>query len=180
VDIGYGEENQRAAQELGCGKWVKRAGVSSDLVGEYTQADVVQLGGAVGAAHATFAPWACTTPKERHDILLRAPTEILTGRDELARLLAREGGKTLLESAYATARLLSAASLKHYPGRGRIEVRRRRFSRLEFQAVGRCESRGRVSPLAFGTTGRFTSTPAGWNAQIPVIQRRLGERARST
>ena len=78
------------------------AGVSSDLVGEYTQADVVQLGGAVGAAHATFAPWACTTPQERHDILLRASTEILTGREELARLLAREGGKTLPEAAYAT------------------------------------------------------------------------------
>ena len=79
MDIGYGEEKQRAAQELGCGKWVEGAGVSSDLVGEYTQADVVQLSGAVGAAHATFAPWACTTPKERHDILLRASTEILTG-----------------------------------------------------------------------------------------------------
>jgi class 3 adenylate cyclase len=28
---------------------------------------------------------------------------------------------------------------------------------LEFRAVGRCESRRRISPLAFGTTGRFTS-----------------------
>jgi hypothetical protein len=52
VDIGYGEENQRAAQELHRGEWVEGGGVSrninasdtSDIVGEYAEADVVQVG----------------------------------------------------------------------------------------------------------------------------------------
>ena len=43
-------------------------GVSSGFVGEYTQADGVQVGAAVGAAHATFAARARTTPQERHDL----------------------------------------------------------------------------------------------------------------
>jgi alpha-ketoglutaric semialdehyde dehydrogenase len=68
------------------GEWVEGAGVSrninpsdpSDVVGEYAQADVIQVGAAVGAAHATFAARARTTPQERHDILLRASTKILT------------------------------------------------------------------------------------------------------
>jgi alpha-ketoglutaric semialdehyde dehydrogenase len=77
---------------------------TSDFVCEYAQADVIQVGAAVGAAHATFAARARTTPQERHDILPRASTEILTRREELARLLAREEGKTLLEAAYAMAR----------------------------------------------------------------------------
>jgi hypothetical protein len=153
---------------------VEGAGVSSDLVGEYTQADVVQLGGAVGAAHATFAPWACTTPQERHDILLRASTEILTRREELARLLAREEGRTLLEAAYATARLLSAASLKHYPGAVGSKCAEGDFRGWNFKRSADVNQRGRISPLAFGTTGRFTSIPAGSFAQIAVIPRWRG------
>jgi alpha-ketoglutaric semialdehyde dehydrogenase len=94
------------------GEWVEGAGVSrninpsdtSDVVGEYAQADVVQVGAAVEAAHVAFAAWARTTPQERHDILLRASTEILTRREELARLLAREEGKTLLEATYEVGR----------------------------------------------------------------------------
>jgi hypothetical protein len=111
--IGYGVSTLGMVRRISV---LHSVGVSSDFVGEYTQADGVQVGAAVGAAHATFAPWACTTPHERHDILLRASTEILTRREELARLLAREENKTLLEAAYATARLLSAASLKPHPG----------------------------------------------------------------
>jgi len=90
------------------GEWVEGAGVSrninpsdtSDLVGEYAQADIAQVDAAVEAAHATFPAWARTTPQERHDILLRASTEILARRDELARLLAREEGKTLSEATF--------------------------------------------------------------------------------
>src|SRR5208282_6039444 len=94
------------------GEWVEGAGVSrninpsdtSDLVGEYAQADIAQVDAAVEAAHATFPAWARTTPQERHDILLRTSTEILARRDELARLLAREEGKTLLEATYEVGR----------------------------------------------------------------------------
>jgi len=94
------------------GEWLEGAGVSpninpsdtSDVVGEYAQADVVQVDAAVDAAHAAFAGWSRTSPQERHDILLRASTEILTRREELARLLAREEGKTLLEATYEVGR----------------------------------------------------------------------------
>ena len=94
------------------GEWVEGASVScninpsdtADVVGEYAQADAAQVGAAVEAAHSAFAAWARTTPQERHDILLRASTEILTRREELARLLAREEGKTLLEATYEVGR----------------------------------------------------------------------------
>jgi hypothetical protein len=57
------------------GVWVEGAGVSrniapwdtSDVVDEYAQADVVQVA-------PRSKPHACTTPQERHDILLRAST----------------------------------------------------------------------------------------------------------
>src|SRR5208337_2665138 len=88
------------------GEWVDGAAVSrninpsdtSDVVGEYARADAVQTDAAVKAAHAAFPAWARTTAHERHDILLLASTEILARRQELARLLAREEGKTLLEA----------------------------------------------------------------------------------
>ena len=94
------------------GEWVEGVGVSrnispsdtNDVIGEYARADVVQAGAAVEAAHAASAAWARTTPQERHDILGRASTEILARREELARLLAREEGKTLLEATYEVGR----------------------------------------------------------------------------
>jgi len=95
-----------------CGEWAGGAAVSSninpsdtnDIVGEYAHADSVQTATAVEAAHAAFPIWASTTPQERHDILLRASTEIVARREELARLLAREEGKTLLEATYEVGR----------------------------------------------------------------------------
>ena len=94
------------------GEWAGGAAVSSninpsdtnDIVGEYAHADSVQTATAVEAAHAAFPIWASTTPQERHDILLRASTEIVARREELARLLAREEGKTLLEATYEVGR----------------------------------------------------------------------------
>ena len=87
------------------GEWVDGAAVTrdinpsdtNDVVGEYAQADAAQTAAAIEAAHAAFPAWARTTPQERHDILLRASTEILARRDELGRLLSREEGKTLPE-----------------------------------------------------------------------------------
>ena len=77
---------------------------TNDIVGEYAQGDADQTAAAIEAAHAAFPAWARTTPQERHDILLRASTEILARRDELGRLLAREEGKTLPEALGEVAR----------------------------------------------------------------------------
>jgi aldehyde dehydrogenase (NAD+) len=94
------------------GEWVEGVSVTrninpsdaNDVVGEYAQADAAQTNAAIEAAHGVFPTWARTTPQERHDILLRASTEILARRDELARLLAREEGKTLSEATYEVGR----------------------------------------------------------------------------
>jgi alpha-ketoglutaric semialdehyde dehydrogenase len=94
-----------AHQNFIAGEWVDGSTVTrdinpsntNDLVGEYAQADAAQTNVAIEAAHAAFPAWSRTTPQERHDILLRASTEILARRDELGRLLSREEGKTLAE-----------------------------------------------------------------------------------
>src|ERR1700758_3644083 len=94
-----------AHQNFIAGEWVDGPSVTrdinpsntNDLVGEYVQADAAQTNAAIEAAHAAFPAWSRTTPQERHDILLRASTEILARREELGRLLSREEGKTLPE-----------------------------------------------------------------------------------
>ncbi len=88
------------------GEWVEGEGVSrnvnpsntNDVVGLYAHASAAQVETAVGAAKAAFPAWSRTSPQERHDILLRASTEILARREELGRLLAREEGKSLPEA----------------------------------------------------------------------------------
>ena len=94
------------------GEWVEGAGVTrnlnpsdtNDVVGEYAQADAAQTDAAIVAAHAAFPAWGRTTPQERHDILQRVSTEISARKEELARLLAREEGKSLLEATYEVGR----------------------------------------------------------------------------
>ncbi len=94
-----------AHQNFIAGEWVDGPTVTrdinpsntNDVVGEYAQADAAQTNAAIEAAHAAFPAWSRTTPQERHDILLRASTEILARREELGRLLSREEGKTLAE-----------------------------------------------------------------------------------
>src|SRR5277367_4029170 len=94
-----------AHQNFIAGEWVDGSSVTrdinpsntNDLVGEYAQANAAQTNAAIEAAHAAFPAWSRTTPQERHDILLRASTEILARREELGRLLSREEGKTLAE-----------------------------------------------------------------------------------
>ena len=88
------------------GEWVEGASISrnlnpsntDDLVGEYAQADAAQTVTAIEAARAAFPAWSRSNPQERHDILARASQEILSRREELGRLLAREEGKTLPEA----------------------------------------------------------------------------------
>ncbi|MBV9908808.1 MAG: aldehyde dehydrogenase family protein, partial [Hyphomicrobiales bacterium] len=94
-----------AHQNFIAGEWVDGPSVTrdfnpsntNDLVGEYAQADAAQTNAAIDAAHGAFPAWSRTNPQERHDILLRASTEILARREELGRLLSREEGKTLAE-----------------------------------------------------------------------------------
>jgi acyl-CoA reductase-like NAD-dependent aldehyde dehydrogenase len=88
------------------GEWVAGASASrnvnpsdtSDVVGEYAQADAAQTRQAIAAARQAFAGWSLSTPQQRFDILDAAGTEILARRAELGDLLAREEGKTLPEA----------------------------------------------------------------------------------
>ncbi|ASW00283.1 aldehyde dehydrogenase family protein [Paraburkholderia aromaticivorans] len=73
----------------------------SDLdepVGEYVRADVRQTDTAVEAAHAAFREWSLGSARRRADALDAIGSEVLARRAELARLLAREVGKTLPEA----------------------------------------------------------------------------------
>jgi alpha-ketoglutaric semialdehyde dehydrogenase len=88
------------------GEWVEGDAVSrnvnpsntNDVVGLYAHASAAQVETAIAAAKAAFPAWSRTSPQERHDILLRASTEILARREELGKLLAREEGKSLPEA----------------------------------------------------------------------------------
>jgi alpha-ketoglutaric semialdehyde dehydrogenase len=88
------------------GEWVEGDAVSrnvnpsntNDVVGLYAHASATQVETAIAAAKAAFPAWSRTSPQERHDILLRASTEILARREELGNLLAREEGKSLPEA----------------------------------------------------------------------------------
>jgi alpha-ketoglutaric semialdehyde dehydrogenase len=53
---------------------------------------------------AAFPKWSRSTPQERFDALNRISAEIITRKDELGRLLAREEGKTLPEGIGEVAR----------------------------------------------------------------------------
>jgi acyl-CoA reductase-like NAD-dependent aldehyde dehydrogenase len=87
------------------GEWVPGASVSrnvnpsdtSDLIGEYAQADAFQTGQAIEAARAAFPAWAGLNTQTRADILEKAGLELIARKDELGRLLSREEGKTLPE-----------------------------------------------------------------------------------
>ena len=87
------------------GEWVNGTRVTpdinpsdvTDVIDEYTQADVADVGRAVSAARAAFPAWALTTPQQRFDVLDAIGTEILARKGELGDLLAREEGKTLPE-----------------------------------------------------------------------------------
>ncbi|MDF0498648.1 aldehyde dehydrogenase family protein [Bradyrhizobium yuanmingense] len=94
------------------GEWVDGTGVTkninpsntNDVVGEYARADKAQTEKAIAAAKAAFAAWARATPQERCDVLNKISIEILSRKEELGRLLAREEGKTLPEGIGEVAR----------------------------------------------------------------------------
>jgi acyl-CoA reductase-like NAD-dependent aldehyde dehydrogenase len=77
---------------------------TSDVVGEYAQADAAQARDAIAAAKQAFAGWSTGSIQERANILDRAGAEILARKDELGTLLSREEGKTLPEGIGEAAR----------------------------------------------------------------------------
>src|SRR6266576_3228774 len=94
------------------GEWVDGAGLTrninpsntKDVVGEYAKADKAQTEKAIAAAKAAFPAWSRSTPQERYDAFNKISAEILSRKEELGRLLAREEGKTLPEGIGEVAR----------------------------------------------------------------------------
>ena len=94
------------------GEWLAGATVTvnrspsdtSDVVGEYAQADAEQTRAAIAAAKKAFPAWATGSIQERANILDKAGAEILARKDELGTLLSREEGKTLPEGIGEAAR----------------------------------------------------------------------------
>jgi aldehyde dehydrogenase (NAD+) len=70
----------------------------AEVVGEYAQGDVADVGAAVAAATAAFAAWSTSGIQARHDALDKIGSEILTRKEELGELLAREEGKVRAEA----------------------------------------------------------------------------------
>ena len=87
------------------GEWVAGATVTrnvnpsdtSDVVGEYAQADAAQTTRAIEAARAAAPAWAAFNTQARADLLEKVGLEIIARKDELGALLSREEGKTLPE-----------------------------------------------------------------------------------
>lgn len=92
-------------QNLIAGEWVAGATTTqdinpsdtSDVVGEYVQADAAQTLTAIAAARAAFPAWAAFNTQARADLLEKVGLEIIARKDELGKLLSREEGKTLPE-----------------------------------------------------------------------------------
>ena len=94
------------------GEWVDGSALTrninpsntNDVVGEYAKGDKAQTEKAIAAAKAAFPAWARSTPQERYDAFNKISAEILSRKEELGRLLAREEGKTLPEGIGEVAR----------------------------------------------------------------------------
>jgi aldehyde dehydrogenase (NAD+) len=94
------------------GEWRETAAASaninpsdiSDVIGYAAESDAAEIDHAVGAAKAAAVSWSASTPQQRFDVLDFIGSELLTRKDELGHLLAREEGKTLAEGIAETAR----------------------------------------------------------------------------
>ncbi|MEL0612591.1 aldehyde dehydrogenase family protein [Marinomonas arenicola] len=72
---------------------------SKDLIGLYAQADKEQTEAAISAAVAGQLAWQQSGLEQRYSVLMAIGDELITRKDELGELLAREEGKTLAEGA---------------------------------------------------------------------------------
>ena len=93
------------------GEWIEGEGIddinpsnTNDVVGAYARASAAEADAAVAAAKAAFPTWSRSTPLERQAVLRKASDEILSRKEELGTLLAREEGKTLAEGIGETIR----------------------------------------------------------------------------
>ncbi len=68
-----------------------------DVVGEFAQASVAQVGDAIDAAREAQAVWASSGLERRYNVLMAIGQALMDGSTELGELLCREEGKTLPE-----------------------------------------------------------------------------------
>ena len=88
------------------GQWVQADAVinnvnpsnTDDIVGEYARGDKAQADAAIAAAAEASKSWRHSGLQQRFDCLDAIGSEILSRKDELGQLLAREEGKTLPEA----------------------------------------------------------------------------------
>ena len=94
------------------GEWVATENViknispadTSDVIGEYCYGDASSVDDAVAAAQAALPSWAATSPQVRHDLLEAVGRRIESDADDIAKLMAREEGKTVAEAKGETLR----------------------------------------------------------------------------
>lgn len=93
-------------QNFVAGRWQGGDGVTEnrnparpdDLIGLYAKAGRETVDAAICAAAEAQPSWAAASPQVRSDVLSRAGDIILARREDIARLLTREEGKTLPEA----------------------------------------------------------------------------------
>jgi len=82
-----------------------------DCVGNFFQADAGLVADAIAAARTAQPGWAAQTIQARSDVLLKIGLELATRKDNIAALIAREGGKTLAD---ASAEVTRASQVFHF------------------------------------------------------------------
>ncbi|WP_373235807.1 aldehyde dehydrogenase family protein [Cohaesibacter celericrescens] len=85
-----------------------------DLIGLYARASTDDVGQAVVAAKEALKSWSMISPQVRADLLERVGNIIMTRKEELGLLLAREEGKTIAEGIGETVR--AAQVFKFFSG----------------------------------------------------------------
>lgn len=83
-----------------------------DVIGEFAQASDAQVDRAVACARAAAPGWATGSAQHKAEVLDRIASGIAERREDVARLLAREEGKTLAEARGEVAR--AVGSFKFY------------------------------------------------------------------
>ncbi len=76
----------------------------AEVKGTFARGDGASVDAAVDAARAAPPTWAGASPQLRHDVLESAGVANMARKEEIGRLLNREGGKTLAEGIGETVR----------------------------------------------------------------------------
>jgi acyl-CoA reductase-like NAD-dependent aldehyde dehydrogenase len=128
---------------------------TNDIVARVPDGDAAAVDAAVSAALKAFPSWSESTGETRSDILERISTLIFQRKDELAKLLAREEGKTVPES---TGEVLRAARIfRFFSG----EALRRSGTTVESTRAGVDAATYREAVGVFGLI-------APWNFPIAI------------